>query len=324
LRSDICRFEVDDIDAVGNSQSSWAMLMDVFISCDIGSLSRVRAYVLPSLQKQSFAGAIRVRLVNYASAERLLPAGDEAISSRLVLMDMTSFRKTNALLGFGEAHNFLFQASRPTEPFLILNPDTFLQQQALERLSQAMADDPVAGLIEARQMPHEHPKEFDPTTRTTPWASGACLLVRPDFFASAGGFDPNYYMYCEDVDLSWRCTLSGRTVKHCPEAGCYHYTAAYGIYRSDRYYLEHFYSSRNSLYLARKFFGKRGESRAIGYLTSSSYPIGFKDAVLRSYKTMNLESADRFCAENGPRVRQHSSQIKIMGFNQYHQVRKAA
>jgi GT2 family glycosyltransferase len=46
------------------------------------------------------------------------------------------------------------------------------------------------------------------------WASGAMLLVRASEFRRIGGFDPRYFMYYEDRDLSWRyrnCGLPVRT-----------------------------------------------------------------------------------------------------------------
>ena len=73
-------------------------------------------------------------------------------------------------------------------------------------------------LVEAIQFPVEHPKEYNPYTLSTPWASGACLLITKEIFEELGGFDEEFFMYCEDVDLSWRCRASGIPVKLCPTA----------------------------------------------------------------------------------------------------------
>jgi GT2 family glycosyltransferase len=45
------------------------------------------------------------------------------------------------------------------------------------------------------------------------WASGAMLLVRASEFGSIGGFDPRYFMYYEDRDLSWRYRKCGLPVR---------------------------------------------------------------------------------------------------------------
>ena len=48
------------------------------------------------------------------------------------------------------------------------------------------------------------------------WASGAALLVRASEFLGMGGFDPRYFMYFEDRDLSWRYRGAGLAVRTSP------------------------------------------------------------------------------------------------------------
>ncbi len=45
------------------------------------------------------------------------------------------------------------------------------------------------------------------------WASGAALMVRVSEFLGTGGFDPRYFMYFEDRELSWRYRASGLPVR---------------------------------------------------------------------------------------------------------------
>jgi N-acetylglucosaminyl-diphospho-decaprenol L-rhamnosyltransferase len=45
--------------------------------------------------------------------------------------------------------------------------------------------------------------------RAVGFASGAALVVRRDAWDAAGGFDPDYFMYGEDLDLSLRLRLAG-------------------------------------------------------------------------------------------------------------------
>jgi GT2 family glycosyltransferase len=42
------------------------------------------------------------------------------------------------------------------------------------------------------------------TPRDVDWVSGAALMIRRTLLDRIGGFDEDYYMYCEDVDLCWR------------------------------------------------------------------------------------------------------------------------
>ncbi len=50
---------------------------------------------------------------------------------------------------------------------------------------------------------HAAPRDVD-------WVSGAALMMRRELIAQIGGFDEDYYMYCEDVDLCWRANHAPR------------------------------------------------------------------------------------------------------------------
>jgi N-acetylglucosaminyl-diphospho-decaprenol L-rhamnosyltransferase len=50
------------------------------------------------------------------------------------------------------------------------------------------------------------------------WLSGSALLVRREAFESAGGFDPKYFMYFEDVDLCDRLGRGGWRSIYVPSA----------------------------------------------------------------------------------------------------------
>lgn len=48
-----------------------------------------------------------------------------------------------------------------------------------------------------------------PVEGPTGWLSGSCLLVRRTAFEAVGGFDPDYFMYFEDLDLGRRLAVAG-------------------------------------------------------------------------------------------------------------------
>jgi GT2 family glycosyltransferase len=54
------------------------------------------------------------------------------------------------------------------------------------------------------------------------FACGGAMLIRRQVFVEAGGFDPDYFAYYEDVDLGWRLWVLGHRVRFCPEAVVYH------------------------------------------------------------------------------------------------------
>lgn len=127
----------------------------------------------------------------------------------------------NANLGSSGGQNRL-AADHPSDLLLVLNPDTYPSPTALMELVHAI-DQPDVGIAEARQIPLEHPRLFDPVTGDTSWASGYCMLIRRSLFDSLGGFDDEHFMlHCDDVDLSWRARAAGHRVVTAPRAVVFH------------------------------------------------------------------------------------------------------
>lgn len=79
------------------------------------------------------------------------------------------------------------------------------------------------GIFEAIQEPVMHPKQFDPDSGITAWCSAACVLYPATVFRKIGGFDDDFFMYCEDVDLSWRVKAAGYQCYTASNAWFYHY-----------------------------------------------------------------------------------------------------
>jgi GT2 family glycosyltransferase len=53
--------------------------------------------------------------------------------------------------------------------------------------------------------------------------SGACLMVRREVVDAIRGFDPDYYLYGEDMDFCWRTKLAGWKVVYFPGAAITHF-----------------------------------------------------------------------------------------------------
>ena len=126
--------------------------------------------------------------------------------------------------GFGTACNR--GTEKGSAPFVFfLNLDTEVDPGVFAALDEAIckADDQCAA-FECRQIPHETGHHIDPVTMETTWASGAALLVRRTVLEETGGFDEHIFMYCEDVDLSWRIRARGYTIRYVPAAKVTHYS----------------------------------------------------------------------------------------------------
>lgn len=115
------------------------------------------------------------------------------------------------LNGFAPANNYLAKISykrSKCDYFFILNPDTEVNN-LLFIDSQKIINDKDFFSVDFKQYPFEHPKAYNEKTLETSWCSGACELVDARKFFKIGGFDERFFMYAEDVDLSWKAWEAG-------------------------------------------------------------------------------------------------------------------
>lgn len=126
----------------------------------------------------------------------------------------------NANLGTSRAHNIM-AAEQETGLTLIMNPDVVFAPDALTELIRPFCSAGV-GITEARQIPIEHPKHYDGKTGVTSWASGAAMMIPTALFQTLCSFDEEtFFLYCDDVDLSWRVRLAGYKIVFQPSAAAY-------------------------------------------------------------------------------------------------------
>ena len=62
--------------------------------------------------------------------------------------------------------------------------------------------------------------------RTADWAHGAFLLIRRAAFDQVGGFDPDQFLYAEDLDIAWRLSRRGWHLRYEPAAQVDHVRSA--------------------------------------------------------------------------------------------------
>jgi GT2 family glycosyltransferase len=123
-----------------------------------------------------------------------------------------------------------------------LNDDTEVDGRWLTALVADLESDPSVGLVTSRIVYRDRPDMFDsagdgylrcggafkhhhgqpvdtaPGSREVFGACGAGFLIRRDLFESIGGFDEDFFMVYEDVDLSYRARLRGARCRYAASA----------------------------------------------------------------------------------------------------------
>ena len=164
---------------------------------------------------------------------------------------------TGGNLGFGAGANRGVAAVH-ADYILLLNPDTLVEPGTVKVLADALDRDPRLALVgprvenldgslypSARTFPslgdaighaflgfvnpanaftrryrmldwdHALPRDVD-------WIAGTCMLLRRAAFDAVGGFDEQYFMYVEDVDLCWRLWRAGWRIAYEPAGRVVH------------------------------------------------------------------------------------------------------
>lgn len=158
-------------------------------------------------------------------------------------------------LGFGKANNEAAKQAQGKYLFL-LNPDTILLNDAVTILYQYMEDHSETGicggnLYDERMLPtHSYHRifpsllsEFDFATGqvyrylrfgkngqfnhtahplNVAMITGADLMISSEVWERLEGFSPEYFMYCEDADLCFRCQKQGYSIVSVPDARIQH------------------------------------------------------------------------------------------------------
>ncbi|GAA1856100.1 glycosyltransferase family 2 protein [Microbacterium koreense] len=200
--------------------------------------------------------------------------------------------------GFGGGNNVgaAHAIERGAREILFINPDAYLEPGGARRLQEQVRADPMlqlspevvrpGGAIYAAEM-HLHLRfgESRSARRTAPeapadslrtWVSGACFMMSAELWETVGGFDDDYFLYWEDVDLSRRVELAGGRVRSDPavqavhDEGATHRATEAVRVKSPIYY---FYNCRNRLVYATKMLSPAESRRWLWLTPYASYRI---------------------------------------------------
>ncbi len=182
-------------------------------------------------------------------------------------------------LGFAKANNQALKIAR-AKYILILNPDTFIQEDTLLVLKNFLDEHPNASAVGCKLINPDG--SFQVASRRsipTPWVaftkiiglsrifprsrifarynltylspdiesevdvlSGSLMLVRKDVIAKVGYFDEEYFLYGEDIDLCYKIKKTGGKIYYTPKTKVIHYKGE-STKKGEFSYITNFYSS---------------------------------------------------------------------------------
>lgn len=208
---------------------------------------------LTSLRAEHEAGRAEVWVVDNDSSD----GSADMVRERHPWVQVLALRENP---GYGAAVNLV--AERTHTPYVAAaNADLRFEPHALERLLDAARASPEAGALAPRLVMldgstqhtvHPFPTlrvglalslglhrvpavgralcmegHWDPDRpRGVDWAHGAFLLVPREAWDAVGGFDPEQWLYAEDLDLCWRLHRAGRPTRYVPDAVVHHHVSA--------------------------------------------------------------------------------------------------
>lgn len=173
---------------------------------------------------------------------RNIPDYDEVVAAENTLIIQNTSPK-----GFGANHNVAF--AHATAPyFCVLNPDIELPANPfpalLAALNSGSASVLAPAVVNSAGRPEDSARHFPtplrlaakllgghdgryvliPTQGPTPvdWVAGMFMLFRAQDFKAIGGFDEQFFLYYEDVDICTRLWKAGRPVMVCPQMQVMH------------------------------------------------------------------------------------------------------
>jgi GT2 family glycosyltransferase len=212
----------------------------------------------------SLARSAELAITSGVCSKVLLRYGDSSSIPRLTTAEIAALNVTaNGILtieyvhfggnlGSARGHNQLAEESQ-ADFLLIQNPDIVVAPRLLETLLAPFSS-PNIGMTEAKQLPIEHPKDYDPVTGETCWATTASAIIPASLFRQLKGFDADsFFLYCDDVDFSWRVREAGFKVIFQPSAIVFHDKRLSPSGQWQPSQAEHYYSAEAALFLAHKW-----------------------------------------------------------------------
>jgi GT2 family glycosyltransferase len=220
-----------------NQPSVWAIVLTH------GGAEEITAACIDSLLAQDYAG-LTVLLVDNASYD----GSGERLRDRYAQI---RYLNTGGNYGYtgGNNRGMIHAIAAGAEYVLVLNNDTVLERDCISHLMRSAAAAPRLGALAPKILYYDDPsriwfaggdfvqkkalgmhrreRELDDPAEPArlgemTFATGCCFLMPAGVFRSVGGFREDFFIYCEDVELSLRLTRAGYKLYYQPAARLLH------------------------------------------------------------------------------------------------------
>ncbi|MEU4361796.1 glycosyltransferase [Promicromonospora sp. NPDC023987] len=211
--------------------------------------------------------------VRVVVVDSLSGPGERAAVARLATQHGWELLTPATNVGFGGGSNLgaTHALATGSRVLVFLNPDAWTDPAGLGVLAAAARSRDRAlvaprihrpdGSVYSRGLTYLHRADGTMSGRRrspddVPWLSGACLALGAGLWGELGGFDEDYFLYWEDVDLSWRALALDARLEVVDDVQVVHDEGgtqeSRGRAKSETYYR---YDIRNRMLFARKNLG---------------------------------------------------------------------
>ncbi len=197
--------------------------------------------------------------------------------------------ETGANLGFSQANNLGINNARGNF-ILLLNSDTKILDNSLDKMLEYLIANPHVGVLGPRQLQgngklqlswgsfptliseafrkllhyrlsindlkiRDYLEEKYAGSTDVDWVSGSCLMARKQAFADAGLLDGRFFMYFEDIDLCRRMKDRDWRIHYNSDITIVHYGGVSAKRNLLRVLVEY---RRSQIYFTKKYYGLQG------------------------------------------------------------------
>lgn len=207
---------------------------------------------IPSIRSQTYSN-FEIILVDNASTD----GSEEFVRTNYPEIKVI---QTGKNLGYPAGNNAGFEIAEG-EYIVVVNPDTVADPEWLAELIKPLENDRTITATTSKVLMYYQKDRINACADTTHYTgltfcrgfnkpvsefnnyqevgsfAGGSFAIRSDKLKNVNGFDPDFFLYLEDTDLSWRIRFAGGKIMYVPKSVIYH-KAKLSITPWKEFYLE--------------------------------------------------------------------------------------